>query len=152
MIGATCYDDARVVPGVWAQTNSRCGVEHGTSAWRALPGSPKSQRVECRAAAADGNPYLALAAALASGLWGIENEIEPTEKVVGNAYTQDMAPEYLLPSGLWDAARRLKSSAMARDWFGDEFIEHFAATREWEEREFRKYVTDWEMRRYFEII
>jgi len=152
MIAPTINSYTRLVPGFWAPTNASWGVENRTTALRAIPGSPKSQRVEYRVAAADGNPYLALAAALASGLWGIENEIEPTEKVVGNAYTQDMAPEYSLPSGLWDAAQRLKSSAMARDWFGDEFVEHFAATREWEEREFRKYVTDWEMRRYFEII
>jgi glutamine synthetase len=41
---------------------------------------------------------------------------------------------------------------MARDWFGDAFVDHFAATREWEEREFRKAITDWELARYFEII
>ena len=50
------------------------------------------------------------------------------------------------------AAQRLKDSKMAREYFGDEFVDHFAATREWEEREFRKAITDWELRRYFEII
>jgi glutamine synthetase len=57
-----------------------------------------------------------------------------------------------LPRTLWDAAERLKRSRTARDWFGDAFVEHFAATREWEEREFRRHITDWELERYFEII
>lgn len=51
-----------------------------------------------------------------------------------------------------DAAQRLKASPVARQYFGDEFVEHYAASREWEEREFRKHITDWEMDRYFEII
>ena len=67
--------------------------------------------------------------------------------------TTSKFPERLaLPRTLWDAAQRLKKSKMARDWFGDAFVEHFAATREWEEREFRKHITDWELARYFEII
>jgi glutamine synthetase len=53
---------------------------------------------------------------------------------------------------LWDAAQALRGSAAARDWFGDDFVDHFAATREWEEREFQRHVTDWELKRYFEII
>jgi glutamine synthetase len=51
-----------------------------------------------------------------------------------------------------EAAGRLRESSAARELFGDDFVEHFAATREWEEREFRKAITDWEMQRYFEII
>ena len=57
-----------------------------------------------------------------------------------------------LPRTLWDSAQRLKASEPARNLFGDAFVEHYAATREWEEREFRKAITDWEMDRYFEII
>ena len=57
-----------------------------------------------------------------------------------------------LPRTLWEAAQRLKKSKAARDLFGDAFVEHYAATREWEEREFRKHITDWELARYFEII
>ena len=53
---------------------------------------------------------------------------------------------------LWEAAQRLKASKPARSLFGDAFVEHFAATREWEERQFRKAITDWELERYFEII
>ena len=62
-------------------------------------------------------------------------------------------PEHLnLPDTLWNAAQRLKTCRRARELFGNAFIEHFAATREWEERELRKAITDWELRRYFEII
>ena len=57
-----------------------------------------------------------------------------------------------LPRTLWEAAQRLKTSKAARDLFGDVFVDHFSATREWEEREFRRAITDWEMQRHFEII
>jgi glutamine synthetase len=108
--------------------------------------------VEYRVAAADANPYIALSAAIASGLWGIEHRIEPEPMIEGNAYERTLPPSLALPRTLWEGAQRLKASAAARDWFGDEFVDHFAATREWEEREFRRHVTDWELARYFEII
>jgi glutamine synthetase len=57
-----------------------------------------------------------------------------------------------LPTTLWEAAQRLRESEAARHLFGDAFVEHYAATREWEERQFRRHVTDWELARYFEII
>ena len=57
-----------------------------------------------------------------------------------------------MPRSLWEAAQTLKQSAVMRDWLGDDFVDHFAATREWEEREFQRHVTDWELNRYFEII
>ena len=53
---------------------------------------------------------------------------------------------------MWDAAQKFKQSEIAPDWFGADFVEHFSATREWEEREFRRHISDWEMQRYFEII
>jgi glutamine synthetase len=142
----------RLIPGYWAPTHATWGVENRTCALRVIPGSPKAQRVEFRIAAADGNPYLALAAALGAGLWGIEQGLTLGPAVAGNAYAQEVAPELALPPTLWDAAQRLRASAAARDLFGDAFVEHFAATREWEEREFRKHVSDWELARYFEII
>jgi glutamine synthetase len=108
--------------------------------------------VEFRIAAADANPYIVLAAALAAGLHGIEKKVEPGKPIEGNAYAQKYPKSMNLPATLWDAAQRLKASRMARDWFGDAFVDHFAATREWEEREFRRHITDWELARYFEII
>ena len=152
MVSSTVNSYSRLVPGFWAPTSATWGIENRTTALRAIPGSASSQRVEYRIAAADANPYIALSAALASGLCGIENKIEPLPAVSGNAYDQTMPPELALPGTLWEAAQRLKSSPEARAVFGDAFVDHFAATREWEEREFRKHITDWELSRYFEII
>lgn len=152
MVASTVNSYSRLVPGYWAPTNATWGVENRTCALRAIPGSAKSQRLEYRVAGADANPYLALAAALASGLWGIEEKLEPNQPIQGNAYTQQQPPELELPHTLWSAAQNLKASKRARGLFGDAFVDHFAATREWEERELRKTITDWELRRYFEII
>jgi glutamine synthetase len=152
MVAPTVNSYRRLIPGFWAPTDSTWGVENRTTALRVIPGSPKSQRVEYRIAAADANPYVILAAALGSGLWGIEHRIEPEAMVTGNAYDRKYPSRLALPRTLWDAAQRLKASRAARDLFGDAFVEHFAATREWEEREFRKHVSDWELARYFEII
>jgi glutamine synthetase len=151
MVAPTVNSYTRMIPGFWAPTAATWGYENRTCALRVIGGSPSSQRVEYRIAAADINPYLALAAAIGSGLWGIEQKIEPDPAIEGNAYEQE-SPERALPSTLWEAAQRLRGSGAARDLFGTEFVEHYAATREWEEREARKAVTDWQLARYFEII
>jgi glutamine synthetase len=152
MVSSTVNSYSRLIPGFWAPTNATWGVENRTCALRVIPGSEKSQRVEYRIAAADMNPYLGLAVAIGSGLWGIENKVEPMPAIVGNSYEMKHPAKLDLPRTLWDAAQRLKKSKFARDLFGDDFVEHWAATREWEEREFRKHITDWELSRYFEII
>lgn len=152
MVAPTVNSYSRLIPGFWAPTDATWGVENRTCALRVIGGSEKAQRVEFRIAAADANPYVVLAAALAAGLHGIEHKIEPGKPIEGNAYAQKYPKNMSLPATLWDAAQRLKASKMARGWFGDAFVEHFAATREWEEREFRKHITDWELARYFEII
>ncbi|HSS65603.1 MAG TPA: glutamine synthetase, partial [Gammaproteobacteria bacterium] len=152
MIAPTINSFTRLIPGFWAPTEASYGIDNRTCALRAISGSQKSQRVEYRIGAADSNPYVILAAALASGMWGIENEVEPEGPVEGNAYEQKFPKRMQLPGTLWEAAQRLKKCDAARDWFGDAFVDHYAATREWEEREFRKHITDWELERYFEII
>ena len=152
MIACTVNSYSRLIPGYWAPTSATWGVENRTTALRVIRGGPTSQRVEYRIAAADINPYIALAAAIGSGLWGIENRIEPDAPLVGNAYDIQHAPERRLPSTLHAAAERLSASQPARTLFGDAFVDHYAATRQWEEREFRKAITDWELARYFEII
>lgn len=152
MVAPTVNSYTRLIPGFWAPTDATWGVDNRTCALRVIPGSEKAQRVEFRIGAADANPYIVLSAALAAGLHGIEQKIEPGKPVEGNAYAQKFPRSMNLPATLWDAAQRLKASKVARGWFGDAFVEHFAATREWEEREFRKHITDWELARYFEII
>ncbi len=152
MIACTVNSYSRLVPGFWAPTHATWGIENRTCALRAITGSPKSQHVEYRIAAADINPYIAQAAALGAGLWGMENQIEPTDPVKGNAYEQKFPKKLDLPATLYEAAGRLRKSQAAKELFGEAFVEHYAQSREWEEREFRKAITDWEMERYFEII
>ncbi|MFM8800954.1 MAG: glutamine synthetase family protein [Tagaea sp.] len=152
MVACTVNSYTRLIPGFWAPTASMWGVENRTTALRVIPGSPKSQRVEYRVAAADINPYIAFAAAIGSGLWGIENRIEPPPPVAGNAYAATPDAKDNLPRSLGEAAARLAASKVARDLFGDAFVEHYAATRDWEQREYNKAITDWQHARYFEII
>jgi len=152
LIAPTVNSFTRLIPGFWAPTEASWGIDNRTTALRVVPGDEKSQRVEYRITASDANPYLALAAALASGLAGIEQEIEPEARVEGNAYEKRFPRRLTLPGTLWEAAQRLRGSKLAREWMGDEFVDHYAASREWEEREFRRHITDWELARYFEII
>ncbi|MGF6762225.1 glutamine synthetase [Paraburkholderia sp. GAS33] len=152
MFAQTVNSYSRLVPGYWAPLDATWGVENRTTALRLIPGSEKSQRVEVRIGSADANPYIALAAALGAGLRGIEQGLEPEPIVQGNAYTQEFPAHLRLPNTLWDAAQRLRNSEAAKALFGEAFVEHFVATREWEERQFRRHVTDWELARYFEII
>lgn len=152
MVASTVNSYTRLIPGFWAPTNPTWGIENRTCALRVVPGSESSQRLEYRIAAADANPYLSLAAALMSGLHGLEQKLEPSEPIQGNAYDLPSDPATALPTTLWEAAQRIKACQVARDILGDTFVDHFAASREWEEREFRKAITDWEMERYFEII
>jgi glutamine synthetase len=152
MFAPTVNAYTRLVPGAWAPTMAAWGVDNRTCALRVIPGSPASQRVEHRVPGADANPYIALAAAIGSGLWGIEHHTEPSAPTAGNAYENAVETAAPLPATLGEAAARLAGSRAAVDLFGAPFVEHFARSREWEEREFRRNVTDWELRRYFEVI
>ncbi|HUX74226.1 MAG TPA: hypothetical protein VMV25_10095 [Steroidobacteraceae bacterium] len=152
MVASTVNSYSRLVPGFWAPTAATWGIENRTCALRVIQGGANSQRVEYRIAAADINPYLAIAVAIGSGLWGIEHRIEPDEPITGNAYDRKLPAKRQLPRTLSEAAGRLARSKAATELFGAPFVAHFAASREWEEREFRRAVTDWELARYFEII
>ncbi|PHS22569.1 MAG: glutamine synthetase [Robiginitomaculum sp.] len=152
MVACTVNSYARLVPGQWAPTDATWGVENRTCALRTIGGGERSSRVEYRISASDINPYIAGAAAIGSGLWGIENKIEPTAPIKGNAYDHSMSAEFSLPSTLGSAADRLRNSEAAKALFGDEFVDHYTRTRHWEEMESRKAVTDWQLQRYFEII
>jgi glutamine synthetase len=152
MIAPTINSYRRLVPGYWAPTDASIGIDNRTCAIRIIPGDKTSHRLEYRIGAADANPYIILAAVIASGLWGIENKAKLGPMVTGNAYQQTFADDLKLPETLWQSAQALKTSTMARDYFGDEFVDHFVATREWEVREYRKHISQWELDRYFEII
>ncbi len=142
----------RLVPGMWAPTNVTWGFENRTVALRVIPGTgPNQVRVENRIVGADANPYLSFAANLAAGLQGIKNQIEPPAPITGNGYEIEGAG-LALPASLHDASKLFRKSQLARDWFGAKWVDNYASTRDWEWREFQKAVTDWELRRYFEII
>ncbi|VAW67202.1 glutamine synthetase family protein, partial [hydrothermal vent metagenome] len=152
MIAPTINSYRRLIPGFWAPTEASVGVDNRTCAIRIIKGNEKSQRLEFRIAAADANPYIILSAVIASGLWGIQNKNAIEEMVSGNAYDKNFPDHLKLSSNLWDATQKFKASDMAREYFGENFVNHYCASREWEEREFRKHISQWELERYFEII
>ncbi|HRP70462.1 MAG TPA: glutamine synthetase family protein, partial [Turneriella sp.] len=141
----------RLVDGYWAAVKPSWGIDNRTVSHRVILGSEKSTRVEVRISGSDVNPYLSLAASLAAGLWGIEQGLTLDKPPVrGNAFSESHAEH--LPRNLMDATRRLKESRTARIILGDELVDHFVATREWEWRQFQDAITDWETKRYFEIV
>ncbi|MEQ8580707.1 MAG: glutamine synthetase family protein [Marinoscillum sp.] len=151
MYAPTINSYKRLVEGAWAPTTLTWGLDNRTTALRVINPSEKATRVELRVPGADANPYLAMAAALASGLYGIENNLKLTTRPTeGNGY-QDLS-NGRLPADLKEATLSMKSSDLAKELFGESFVDHFTKTREWECRQFAAKVTDWELKRYFEII
>ncbi|AMR32896.1 glutamine synthetase [Mucilaginibacter sp. PAMC 26640] len=151
MYAPTINSYKRLVEGAWAPTTITWGVDNRTTALRVINTSIGNTRLETRIPGSDTNPYLAIAAALASGLYGIKNklklDIAPT---VGNGYLNKSNGS--LHTNLFDAATAMQNSATAKDLFGEEFVYHFTQTRLWEHRQYAKSVSDWELKRYFEII
>jgi len=154
VVAPTINSYSRLVKGAWAPTASTWGVENRTCALRVIGGSAKSQRMEFRVGSADANPYLTAAATLGAGLLGIESALVLDDPVSGNAYVaQDALPEsQQFSSNLLDATRKFASSSAAAKIFGAAFQAHFAASRDWEVREYERHVNDWQLARYFEII
>lgn len=141
----------RLVDGFWAPVKATWGLDNRTASLRVIPGSSKSTRLETRCPGADINPYLALAACVAAGLYGIEKKLKLTAAPLsGDSAKALQIPR--LPRNLMEATHNLKQSKIARELFGEPFIDHYVKTREWEWRQFQDAVTDWEIKRYFEII
>jgi glutamine synthetase len=141
----------RLVDGFWAPVKPTWGRDNRTASFRVIAGSPKATRLETRCPGADVNPYLAMAAVIAAGLHGVEKGLKLTAApITGTNQGAEHIPR--APRSLWETTQAFKRSAIARDWLGDTFVEHFAATREWEHRQWQDAVTDWELKRYFEII
>ncbi|MDN4596690.1 glutamine synthetase family protein [Leifsonia virtsii] len=142
----------RVEGGQWAGSSSTWGLDNRTVAIRSIPSAGPAARVENRVAGADANPYLVLAANIASGLSGIEQKLTPPPAVIGNAYEKDTDASLRLPNSLEPATEVFAESALAKEYFGEEFVRHYAETRRWEVRQFHTAVTDWEVARYLEHI
>jgi glutamine synthetase len=151
MFAPTVNSYKRLTEGAWAPTTVTWGIDNRTTALRVLPAGDTATRLETRVVGSDANPYLAMAACLAAGLYGIRNKLAlQTRATTGNGYAD--TKNGLLPKNLWEATQAMKTSPLAGELFGDAFVQHFAGTREWEWRQFSKVVTDWELKRYFEII
>jgi glutamine synthetase len=151
MVAPTVNSYKRLVEGAWAPTTLTWGIDNRTVALRALPGGEKSTRLETRVVGSDTNPYLAMAACLAAGLYGVKRDLRlTTPETRGNGYEEKR--HGVLPRNLWEATQAMKASPLAAELFGREFTDHFIRTREWEWRQFGQAVTDWELQRYLEII
>jgi glutamine synthetase len=151
MFWPTINSYKRLVDGFWAPVKPTWGVDNRTASFRVIAGSPKSTRLETRCPGADVNPFLAIAAVLAAGLDGVEKGLElVAQPIHGTNQGAEDVPR--APRTLIETTRIFRESAVARDWFGDDFVDHFAATREWEWRQWQDAVTDWEMKRYFELV
>jgi glutamine synthetase len=138
----------RFVEGSFAPTAVAWGMDNRTCALRVV-GHGHGMRMECRAAGGDVNQYLAVAALIAGGLHGIDNELELPDPIAGNAYTS--AAERL-PTTLAEAAELFDSSVIAREAFGDEVVEHYLNNARIELQAFNSAVTDWERVRGFERL
>ena len=151
MFAPTVNSYKRLVEGAWAPTTITWGIDNRTTALRVLKGGSASTRLETRVVGSDSNPYLAIAACLASGLYGIRKQLKlDIQATVGSGYTDKK--NRILHKNLLEATMAMKHSNVAKELFGDIFVEHFTGTREWEWQQFSKSVTDWELKRYFEII
>jgi glutamine synthetase len=136
----------RYAAGSWAPTTLAWGYDNRTCGFR-IVGHGASRRVETRIPGGDVNPYLAFAAMIAAGLYGIENELPLAPALEGNAYESDAAR---FPSTLREAIAALESGSMARAAFGDQVVDHYLNYARTEHSLFDKVVTDWERKRLFE--
>ncbi len=134
--------------GTFAPTKAIWSHDNRTAGFRVVGENSKAIRAECRIGGADLNPHLAYAAMLAAGLSGIENRMELEPAFAGDAYSTEGIRH--IPKTLREAIETMRHSAMLRAAFGDEVMEHYIHTAEWEQFEYDRRITDWELKRGFE--
>ncbi|HEY3052868.1 MAG TPA: glutamine synthetase family protein [Thermoanaerobaculia bacterium] len=137
----------RYVAGSFAPTSVAWSYDNRTAGFRII-GHGSSLRIECRAAGADANPYLAFAVTLAAGLDGIKKKIEPPKAFEGDVYAAQDLPQ--VPHSLNESIDALQRSKWAREVLGKDVVEHYLHFFRTEQRKFDSVVTDWERKRYFE--
>ncbi|MDQ6643326.1 MAG: glutamine synthetase, partial [Chloroflexota bacterium] len=149
----------RYVEGTWAPLNTTWGMDNRTCSIRIINNGRSAIRIENRVPGADANFYLVFAATLASGLHGIEHKLELPEKLDGNAYDKATVTKAIekghirsLAHNLTEATDLLEKSEFAREYLSNDFVDHFVATRRWEVKEYEKAVTNWDRRRYLELV
>ena len=138
----------RFAKGTFAPTKTVWSVDNRTAGFRLCGDGTKGVRVECRMGGSDLNPYLAQAAMLAAGIKGIEDQMELAPPTSGDVYADAKAAD--IPQTLRAATEKLRNSAFLRDVMGDDVIDHYTRCAEWEQEEFDRVVTDWEIARGFE--
>lgn len=138
----------RFAKGTFAPTKVIWSVDNRTAAFRLCGDGSKAVRIECRVGGSDINPYLAIAAQLAAGIAGLEEKLELAPATSGDIYENDRAED--LPTNLRDAAAKLEGSKMLRAALGDVVVDHYVRAARWEQEEFDRVVTDYEIARGFE--
>ncbi len=138
----------RFQASTFAPTRAVWSVDNRTAGFRVCGENSSAIRVECRIGGADLNPYLAFAALLAAGFAGIEEKLEPGPAFIGDAYRNDRASA--IPATLREATECLRASSMLRAALGDAVIDHYVHAAAWEQLEYDRRVTDWELCRGFE--
>lgn len=138
----------RFCAGTFAPTRIVWSIDNRTAGYRIVAPGSENVRVECRVGGSDINPYLAMAAQLAAGIAGIEQALALDDATEGDAYAAKGAPQ--IPSNLRDAAKALNDSTMLRKAMGDDVVDHYVRAASWEQEEFDRIVTDYEIRRGFE--
>ena len=138
----------RFQAGTFAPTKAIWSVDNRTAGFRLCGESSNAIRVECRIGGADLNPYLAFAALLAAGIAGIKDKMPLEASFVGDAYHGEQLRE--IPKTLREAVETMRHSEVLRAALGDEVIDHYVRTAEWEQTEHDREVTDYEVRRGFE--
>jgi len=139
----------RYVDASWAPTRLAWSYDNRTAGFRVV-GKGESLRIECRIPGADCNPYLAFAASLACGLYGIKNKIEPPEIFEGDIYAAKGLPH--VPRSLAEATEQFANSKFVKKTFGKKVVEHYTHHFNMEQNAYNQSVTDWERKRYFERI
>jgi glutamine synthetase len=149
----------RYIEGTWTPLNTTWGLDNRSCAVRVINNGRRAIRIENRAPGADANFYLVFAAMLASGLYGIEQGLELPARIDGDACNPLKLAQALqtgetraLARNLTTATDLFERSEVAREYLGRDFVERFVITRRWEVQEYEKAVTNWERRRYLELI
>ncbi len=138
----------RFAAATFAPTKVVWSRDNRTAGYRLCGEGGPGIRIECRIGGSDLNPYLAMAALIAAGLSGIERGRDLDEPFVGDAYNDDRDED--IPHTLREAITPLRESRMLREAFGDNVVDHYVRAAEWEQEEFDRCVTDWEISRGFE--
>ena len=141
----------RYISGSWAATSLCWGYQNRTAAVRLVPNRVAKSHLEMRVPGADANPYLALYALLASGLYGIKEKLKLKHKEqIGSAYASNENEP--LPKSLEEAVRIMKDHSLTKKMLSPAFVDHYIMTREAEVQRYQEALTDWEIKRYLEII